>query len=695
MRTLVWKELRENIRWALLGMLILGATEIYVLYGPRNEYGPSSYNTNDGITLCNTSFLTVTTFGCAAIGLLLGLLQVLPELKRDRWAALLHRPVPRGQFFWGKAAAGTLLYLLATGIPLIVSICVVATPGNFAAPFLPAMIRPGAMDLIAGLAYYFAGLLVALQGGSILLRILPLFATLHLSFAILDEELFRVALEASVAMIAVLCVAGWGAIYDRESIRLRPWISRIAILVVVFYGACGVGELVKMMGGIAGRMGSQVFYRWDILKDGQPALLKYEDDVVVASTDSHGRAFADTKNNPINIRRNISYLNTTTPYIGESHGWKPRFYRYSYRESSLYLWSYGNFEYPEPGQWFRLRKEQSCVGFHLADQREYATFGSLGFGLPGRHMPGFSEDIDLNEISGCLLAVQSRDSLRLVDLAAQTIIPLQLAAPPPIYGTSNTWIDLGNGSKSFLAVAFQTGMAAYEENGRLVAMLPYHHDVSRWGHLSLGAITQDSFILQYEPSEWIPGDQARKMPSYADLMDVHGNVLASYTMSPAPPDVNPPLWKDWIGYRLKSPALYAGELLYRRIGGMLGSKRLRDASTWDFGPHLQETLSVAIATTLVGLVLAIVTFFWAHRAHLTRAQVWGWTLLVFALALPGFVVFWLAGERPRTIACESCARPRRVDRRECGQCGAGWSRPAPTGTEIFEHSRSESPAASL
>lgn len=94
MKALIWKELRENIGWALLAMLALGAAEFYGLH--HTEQSPN-FRFNDGITLCKKPFLMVTMFGCAAAGLALGFLQVLPELKRDRWAALLHRPVSRGR----------------------------------------------------------------------------------------------------------------------------------------------------------------------------------------------------------------------------------------------------------------------------------------------------------------------------------------------------------------------------------------------------------------------------------------------------------------------------------------------------------------------------------------------------------------------------------------------------------------------
>ncbi len=147
--------------------------------------------TQDGITLCRKQFLIVTTFGAPAIGLLFGFLQILPELKRDRWAALLHRPISRGTLFASKAPAGVALYVFATVPAFVFIVWKVATPGNFGAPFLPAMIQPGLADLATGLLYYFAALTLSLQrGGWIGLRLFPLLAAIHVSYFVLRQPVF-------------------------------------------------------------------------------------------------------------------------------------------------------------------------------------------------------------------------------------------------------------------------------------------------------------------------------------------------------------------------------------------------------------------------------------------------------------------------------------------------------------------------
>ena len=83
MKAMLWKELRENLKWAVLAMIGLGLAEFYGLTENNN------FNYFDqSATLCKSSFLMSTTFGCAAVGLILGLIQILPEQRRDQWDTL-------------------------------------------------------------------------------------------------------------------------------------------------------------------------------------------------------------------------------------------------------------------------------------------------------------------------------------------------------------------------------------------------------------------------------------------------------------------------------------------------------------------------------------------------------------------------------------------------------------------------------
>src|SRR5262249_54133346 len=99
MKALLWKECRENLKWAGLPALLI-LLPMLLLGGP----GEPMFGTGGGIFL----FLIAAVFGAA-----LGFLQVFFESRGDHRALLLHRPLGRSRIFLGKAAAGAGVYLLA------------------------------------------------------------------------------------------------------------------------------------------------------------------------------------------------------------------------------------------------------------------------------------------------------------------------------------------------------------------------------------------------------------------------------------------------------------------------------------------------------------------------------------------------------------------------------------------------------
>jgi len=692
MSALVWKELRENIVWAVLLMLALAGAEIYALH--YVEYGGSlDLNFFDGVTLCKSTFLMVTTFGSALAGLALGLLQVLPELKRDRWAALLHRPLPRGQIFWGKALAGLLLYFIAAGLPFLFSVWHVATPGNINAPFVPAMIRPGLADVISGVAFYFAGLAVALQGGGILWRALPFLAAFHSAFTAHYEDLFRVAVEGSAAMALTLCVAGWGAIHARDTLRGRPWLGWMAFLIVAFYGACSFGDLVYLAGELTGRKGTSTYSYWQVLDNGRPVRFDYINGILVSATDPDGKPFTEPKYHLDRVRSYTLGMNQATSYVGNPHGWHYRWQTEYYRESNNYINPLQSYSHPRLEQWFHINGDSHYVGVLPIEKKVFAQLGAKGFAPAEAAVPALSDKTKIGESGNGVLFVADRETLRYVRLSKREITPLPLPAPGPIHGMSRFWARVPSGNVGFKGVALGAMMAAYDDKGQLAATLPYQYDVDRWGQLSVGVLPSlDRFVLQYAPSIWIDGKTRKTMPQYVDLVDSKGKVLQSYTCLPTPREVYSTTWGSFIAKRLNSPAFFFGEMLYQCVGAALGSSRLREKWEENWGENTKNTDERARMIGLVALVLAGVTFFWARRTQVPSRLVLAWTAAVLVLGLAGFVMFWLAGARPRTVPCVACRRLRRIDHDQCSQCGAGWPVHAADDTEIIDHSIVRVPA---
>lgn len=685
MKAFVWKELRENVKWAFLAMLAFGIAGCYALY--QTPYGYPDFYYNSGITLCKNSFLLVTTFGCPAIGLFLGLMQILPELKRDRWAALLHRPVSRGLIFWGKASSGLVLYVAATVIPFALAVWLVATPGNFGAPFLPEMMKPGIADICTGAAYYFAALTMALQrGGWPGLRAFPLLAAVNVSYFVQSSDLFYVAVEAAVVMALALLFAAWGAIHNQDSLGARPWLGRLAFLAVVYCGACGLGNIAVSLLNAIGPSPRSEYIRYELTKEGVPLRLKYVNNVVVAVTDPEGKPLSDPKFQPDRVRTQLDYLNQMSSYIGDSHGWKPWRGRRAYRNSATYLWANSPYQHPRMEQWFHLVKQNSQICYLPNRKIPVERLDRNGFQPVSATPVPFSPDVEMDTMNQDCCILSDPAGVRFAFLARREIFDLALPSPGPVYGVALAWSSSGQGTVHVAGVALSNGAAIYDEKGGLIGLLPYHQDMDRWGNLSLGVnATREKFYLWYRPSMWIDEKIRKTMPSHVEVMDASGRVLNTCDLPPLPEFSRPNSLATFLIWRLQSPAIFFGNMLYQKIAGELGSARLKSALIWQFGARWAVTKEISIGSGVVSLVLAVVTFFWARRAHFSRRRTWAWTVFVLALNLPGFITFRLAADWPRLVACFGCGKSRAVNAENCPSCREGWPGPTQTGTEIFDY----------
>ncbi len=124
-KALVRKELRENLKWAVVVLLGFAAALAYEIPPPADLFRAQ------GVELSGMfgSLEAITTVGGLLAGLVIGAAQTLVENRGDKWGFLAHRPIDRTTLFWGKAAAGVLLYVISTGLPVAAALFWIASPG--------------------------------------------------------------------------------------------------------------------------------------------------------------------------------------------------------------------------------------------------------------------------------------------------------------------------------------------------------------------------------------------------------------------------------------------------------------------------------------------------------------------------------------------------------------------------------------
>ena len=234
MKAILWKEWRENVRWGILGLLAIAIALAYSV-SAVNPY-TSSGQTDKCAAVWNAAYL-VMTFGCPLIAVALGFAQVMPELRRDQWAFLVHRPLPWSTIFGGKAIVGIALSLAAAGVPFLAFVFWTATPGTVPAPFDWRLALPGVASLLTVVPAYFAGMLTALRParwyGSRALA-LPAAIAAVLFTVVLPE--FWDAVFAVAVFGAALTAAAWGSFLTKGQYEGQPRPAKIGLGTTLFAG---------------------------------------------------------------------------------------------------------------------------------------------------------------------------------------------------------------------------------------------------------------------------------------------------------------------------------------------------------------------------------------------------------------------------------------------------------------------------
>jgi hypothetical protein len=680
MKAMLWKELQENIKWAVLAMIGLGLAEFYGLTERSDYYDDQS------ATLCKSSFLMSTTFGCAAVGLILGLIQILPEQRRDQWAALLHRPVTRATIFRGKAFAGILLYLVATVPPFLACVWYTATPGHFSTPFVPQMIFPGIADICAGTMYYFAALFVGLRRGAWFgTRAFGFLAAVTVSFFVAAAPIFRISVEAAVLMALALFTAGWGTILTNGRLRDQPRLGQFALVTVVFFGVCCLGAITLI---VIGMFSSEDYYygtQYHVDVDGRPLKFVSSKNAATAITDLTGNIIHDKRFTTGGSYNYLLYFAQVSSYIGDPHDKKLDEYVPGYRSNQTYVVSSEGTYDNEAERWYYLRQERQFVGYYFKTNQRIGAIGQNGF------RPGYAQVAPLPENKTSLYwqipsIVQFGSTVYHNDFDQRKLTPIfsepgtEVFGAAPMQSSQDRIISLNWG-----AVALLDKMLIIDKTGSIIATLPYHRDMDRWGNLSVAVKpAKDRFFLSYEPSQWIDYKVRREMPSYYEEMDTKGTLLNTYTLPPVEELYGSRSWLEYISECLPPPAFLFGDLAYDKVGALCGSERLAGQLNYTLGDGWGYFKDISIRSSLTSLLLALLTLAWARRMHFSWGRAWAWAAFVLAFNLAGLITFRLVADWPVRVRCPQCSHKRPVEENLCPHCGASWPTPVSRGTEIFD-----------
>lgn len=677
MTAVIWKEFRENLKWAVLWLLgLAGAMACALLV-----HDPNYWQGNQ--SLCGSGFLLVTTIGAALGGALLGLLQVVPELRREQWAFLVHRPATRTALFMGKALAGLSLYLVATGIPLLGAAVWAATPGNIAAPFDWRMALPGVADILTGIVFYFAGILTGVRParwyGS---RALGIFAAIPCALIVHGVPEFWHALLVFAAFGTVLAVAAWGAFLTAGEYRPQPRSAKLTLGLTLFVGIATVGSIAA--GFIAmisiDPMRSSSYYIID--KEGMILLVTQDYGAITSVTDLDG--------NPVEKYRDIKarnqvYLDTlsSTSVLRDWTG-----YGTGYRDGERFFLRFGQ---PSDVAWYYYSPAGRIQGYSLKARRLIGSIGPQGFASVDRATTDRFEGELRNFPFSLDTLLVLPDAVYQLDRAGRTVSKIYTAAAEDeVRGAGQLWHGYATPSTPApIAVATTTRIHLIHENAAELFSAPFHYDLQRYSSVNLAMLPDGAkFFVWYAPSPRLPVIEQRKLPSFVVELSADGVELARHEL---PPIAVP--GGQLGGLSLAWAALFPCLLAVVLCAYGLWASWVSDANgAFSFADWFQATFPapvwflVTFALILVASasVCALVSLAIARRCAFQKTNRRVWAILIFLIGPAGLLTLIALRDWPAREVCPACGARRVVDRDRCEHCAAEFAPPQQDGTEVFD-----------
>lgn len=653
MRAILIKELRENLKWALLMLIALAAALAYAVHSDAPR----------GLSLVGEIMVMVSAIAFPVIGFTLGLLQILQDRGVGRWGFLTHRPLSRTRIFMAKVVAGLLLYGIASAIPLAGVILWIATPGHLAAPFDGHMILPRLSDLVCGIVWYSTGLVIASrQARWIGSRLMPIGLALLVSiFAWVFPLLFWQAALIIIAGLAIILPAA-ATSFDASGIFERqPALARFLHVLSVGTGmALLVGAAVATLIATIewGRPTARAEYQtYRISPDGQIIHDTYDANGIAQSTDLQGHPAPGT-GNTIEQPTASSVSVPLKGFESEKSDWSDLRTHQGLQNSESYLFPLG------PGgsdTWFYVTRRRTIEGFDAATNRFIGSIGPDGF-VPASQPPvPFPEPLHPNEGDrfsetwGMFEA--SRTTAYQIDLRRRELhVVFKAPADDPLLSAPKVLTTPWDPQP--LTIIATRSRIRVQKAARELFQLPLERVDPQHEWVSIAAVSSDRFIFHYV--DWW---QPALNPDSVVETDGTGHIQRRFAL---PPLRNParvePRWAE---------ALQAAAL--PPVFGAVGVLAESPIAGW-----------MLAIVCCVGIVSAAMVIAVCRRHAFSRTATTLWAAFGLVTGIPGVLTLLALRQLPARIRCPNCARLRVVTRENCEHCGAPFGAPPSEQIEVFE-----------
>ncbi len=668
MRAIIWKELRENFRWALLGMVLVGLAMTYAL----SKAAPS------GQSLRAEAFEMVMVLMTSVLGAALGFGQVIFDSRQGHWALLVHRPIGRDRVFMGKVVAGLTLYFTAMLLPFFAAAIWASMPGHVAGPFRWGMAVPGLMDILTGVVYYFAGMVTARRAARwYASRCLVLVAAILCSMIVIGVTPMWGALLAIAVAGALTFTVARGSFLAAGEYEPQRRVAKASLGAALLVGIVMVGTGVIVV--TVSMFESPTTWQYQnntLLRDGTVSVVENLNGDPIGVTDLEGHPAPWFTGSSTERQKLLTDRRARGAYLS-LHPFEPR--SHSYRARPLVRGLY--FAGDNKARWYYLSDSGRVEGYDLRTRQFIGSFGPDGFVKAGSRTTDRFTGVRPDHWSRNRGLFVMTSGIYKIDAYRRTVKTLFLPEPGmsiESYGAIAPEKDQPD--TDVLVVVVNGTIHLLDHDGQPLVTQTPDHSPPAYDRVTVSLLDEPNrYAMWYYPSWKHFGAKARLMPKPLVFYGPDGQRLASQDVpaiqnKPHPPSI--------------AGALYGLVIPPGPIAGVAGIASLttqgRDEFAREFTTKRTFFICITLCLLLSGVVSLMVNLRLARRNAMARGRRILWATLGLLMGPSGVLLMLCMQAWPAKLRCDECGVKRLVSLFKCEHCGVGFAPPARDGTEIFD-----------
>ncbi|MEQ1829454.1 MAG: hypothetical protein ABL921_26050 [Pirellula sp.] len=668
MTTLIWKELRETVRWLPLGWLLMMCLVWSAMPSLLDLIGASSVS---------RSLWSGSCIGAAAVAAGLALAQFAFDQRDSARGFLLHRGVTPQQVYFAKISVGMLVYAISVIMPLLIAAFYLEWIGPERLPTAWWQTVPALVSAFYVFAFYFGTVMVICRPARwIGSRLLPMLAAMVVAWQ--SAAIHSIALGVGAVCFLLLERAARYSFTNQAqspnpSMSSRsPFATKLAltagsILATMLVSLLAIpfatssylsieadrsGELY-LVKRAPGRNGSRLTKR-----------VRLENDAEVELLDSG-------KSSTHYVQRLERVSNAMMP------SWDSR-----YLFGEYYL--AGNQSGDEDSQWdspnvcnlggylvaYQFARHQD--GFMLKSVYNGAAFSPDWNSKGELHkMLGVSGDISRNEL---IIPIVGEQGLFFVDFRRESVNWLNKGTVELFSFHQMTTLD-ENGKRSITHIA--------TKSGDVISMHHFTQKGSSEPSLEQSATLKVDSSDAKEQSLWFMSDQKWTYVARLGFEKFRVTKRSENDESPRTFDfIIPPDMSVYATPGEQRTAMMFCAMAPLAFVSFLSSVRtVHSPSIWDLPIGWEWMVACLVCSVLVSMLAA---FFAARHRRLSPFATAIWIALGALFGLGSSLAILSIYPRIMRVPCAKCDHHRRVDIDLCEHCGGGWQSGTITGIEIME-----------